>query len=391
MPSIFDSKYFNPEVFGRYLETVPRVKQNAFISSGIFRTRNDLRNMLADQTGGNYVTIPMIGRIGGEADNYNGSDNMTGSGIDTYAQSMIVVGRMHYWSEKDFSYDITGGHDFMADIAAQLADYKDDLDNTTILKELEGIFGVTADGFASKHTLDVTGTSTGKVTETTLMEAVQKAFGANRALASMVIMHSVIATNLEKMEVLEYRKYTDAQGIQRQIELADWNGKTVLIDDEVPISYPNPTYSKTSDVAVVEGKTYYTRSGTSGNYVYTPVDSPEDSGLSNYYEVTDLGDPVYTTYILGQGAFDYCDCGAKNPYTTSRDEITAGGIDKLHMRQRKLFAPHGFSFVMPTPAIVSPTDEQLATAANWTVVTNTAGTGYYNTKAIPFARIISKG
>ena len=38
MPSIFDSKYFNAEVFGKYLETIPRVKQNAFLSAGaIFR------------------------------------------------------------------------------------------------------------------------------------------------------------------------------------------------------------------------------------------------------------------------------------------------------------------------------------------------------------------
>ena len=390
MPSIFDEKYFNPEVFAKYVERVPRVKQNAFINSGIFNTRNELRGLFTDQVGGNYLTIPMIGTIGGAADNYDGNTDITVDGIDTYAQSDIVVGRAHAWEEKDFTYDITH-HDFMNDIAAQVSEYKEDLDNATILKILEGIYGVTTDNFASQHTLDVTGTTTGKVTETTDMDAVQKAAGANRAIFSLAIMHSAVATNLEKMEVLEYRKQTDPDGIQRTIQLADWHGRTVIIDDGVPISYPNPTYGKTSDATVVAGKTYYTRSGSSGNYVYTPVENPADTDLGSYYEVTALGDPVYTTYIMGRNAFDYCDVGAKTPYETDRDKKKKGGIDGLIMRQRKLFAPRGFSFVMPTPAIISPTDAQLATAANWTVVTNTTGTKYFDSKAIPFARILSKG
>ena len=67
----FNSKIFNAEVFGRYLETVPRVKQNAFIKAGILRSRPDLKPMLTEQTGGNFISIPMTGRIGGDAQNYD--------------------------------------------------------------------------------------------------------------------------------------------------------------------------------------------------------------------------------------------------------------------------------------------------------------------------------
>ena len=48
-------------------------------------------------------------------------------------------------------------------------------------------------------------------------------------------------------------------------------------------------------------------------------------------------------------------------------------------------------FVQPSPAIISPTNTQLETAARWSVVKDSAGTGYFNSKAIPFARILSKG
>ena len=99
----------------------------------------------------------------------------------------------------------------------------------------------------------------------------------------------------------------------------------------------------------------------------------------------------YTTYILGEGAFDYCDCGARVPSEIYRDAVTNGGQDMLITRQRKLFAPRGFSFVQPSTAIISPTDVQLATAERWTPVTDTAGTGYYDSRAMPFARILSRG
>ena len=342
---VFSSKNFNSEVFGKYLETVPRVKQNALLKAGVLRVRNDLKSMLSEQTGGNFISVPMTGLIGGAALNYDGSTNITATGLETFLQSMIVVGRAKAWQEKDFSFDITG-HDFMNDIARQVGNYWDDIDQTTILKTLEGIFGVTTDNFQSNHTLDITGASTATVGATTLNDAITKAAGANKDIFKVAIMHSAVANTLENLQVLQYWKETDANGVQRPIGLASWNGRTVLIDDDVPVG----------------------TGGTSPN-TYT----------------------TYTTYLLGEGAFDYCNCGAKVENEVYRDPTTNGGQDMLITRQRKIFAPKGFSFVQPSTAIVSPTDTNLATAARWDVVKDTAGTGYFNSKAIPFARIISKG
>lgn len=338
---VFDSKNFNSEVFGKYLETVPRVKQNALLKAGVLNVRNDLKAMLSEQTGGNFITVPMTGRIGGAALNYDGATNITATGLETYLQSMIVVGRSKAWEEKDFSFDITG-HDFMADIAAQVGDYWDDIDQTTILAILAGIFGVSTNNFSTDHTLDITSAATTTVGASTLNDSVQKAAGANKDIFKVAIMHSVVATSLENLQILQYWKETDANGVQKPVALASWNGRTVFVDDDVPVD-------------------------TTGT------------------------NPKYTTYLLGQGAFDYCDCGAKVPSEAVRDALTTGGKDMLVTRQRKLFAPKGFSFVQPSTPIVSPTDVQLATAARWTPVKDTAGSGYYPSKAMPFARIISEG
>ena len=54
--SQFDSKTFNAEVFGKYLERVPRVKQSKLLEAGVLRPRRALRALLGDHAGGNYVT-----------------------------------------------------------------------------------------------------------------------------------------------------------------------------------------------------------------------------------------------------------------------------------------------------------------------------------------------
>lgn len=46
------------------------------------------------------------------------------------------------------------------------------------------------------------------------------------------------------------------------------------------------TYALTEDEDIVEGKTYYTRSGSEGAYVYTAVENPVKASLGTYYEVT---------------------------------------------------------------------------------------------------------
>ncbi len=334
--AVFAGKQWNDAVFQKYLETVPRVKQNAFIKAGVFRRRDDIKGLFPDQVGGNYALVPMTGLLGGTADNYDGTSNVTLDELGTFLQGMIVVGRMHGWKEQDFTFELTK-KDFMEEVAAQVGAYWDEVDQGTVLATLAGIFGMQSNdgGFVDAHTYDITSETVPTVGATTLNSAIQQACGANKNIFTMAIMHSVVATNLENLEILEYRKQSDANGIQRTIALADWNGRTVLVDDDCPVS----------------------------------------------------GDD-YTTYILGANAFDYVDVGAKNPSEISRDPITKGGIDMLINRQRKIFAPRGITF-KANSSIKSPTDLQLSTGSNWEVPKD-ADNNYFNHKAIPIARIISK-
>jgi len=74
------------------------------------------------------------------------------------------------------------------------------------------------------------------------------------------------------------------------------------------------TYSLTSDTAIVEGKTYFTRSGTSGSYTYTAVTTPDAASLSSYYELaaTKFGGRYYQGYLTSfektSSADGYVEC-----------------------------------------------------------------------------------
>ena len=439
MPAIFDSKYWNQNVFQKYLETVPRVKQNALLRSGVLRNRTDLKSLLADQAGGNFINVPIVGRIGGAVQNYDGTTNITASGIGSFLQTMIVIGRMKAWEEKDFTYDITG-HNFMENIAAQVSEYWDDNDQTDLLAVLSGVFGVNTNNFANDHTLDITGgANNGVMQPDTMNKAIQKAAGANKNVFAMAIMHSQVATGLENQQLLEYWKQTDANGIQRQLNLATWNGKTVLIDDDLVTSTytgagvytitvggtvasgdkitvngvsitldstsgANPTAAATALVtALTANETFnatYSMSRSNGVITCTEKSGKYGSGSPTAAIVSTAGQVAvatatapattltYTTYILGQGAINYCDCGAKVPNETRRDALTNGGIDMLITRQRHLLAPNGFSYIDTSKT--SPEASDLATSANWAMVTDTTG-AFYPSKAIALARIKSLG
>ncbi len=362
----FDLKSFNERAFGKYVDTIPKTKTNELVKSKALQPNSQIKQAFSGQTGVVYAVIPMYGRIDGTPLNYDGKTDIEATSTTTYERGVIVTGRAKAWVESDFAEDVTGGAGFMSNVAKQVAEYWDEIDQDTILAILNGIFSMTGANnlkFVDGHTYDATAIGTGLVGASTLNTAIQKASGDKKKKFTIAIMHSAVATNLENLKLLAYMTYTDAQGIERQLELATWNGRAVIIDDGMP----------TEEVAAVDAV------GTEGTEGYVPAQAAYTK---------------YTTYVLGNGAFDFEDIGAEVPFAMTRDEKTNGGQTYLYSRQRKVFAPYGISFTKSSMATNSPTDDELANGSNWTLV-NDGGTGnarkYIDHKAVPIARIISRG
>lgn len=357
----FDSKSFNEKAFKYGVENprIPNLKTNELKKSKALKGSADIRSVFTSQNGTVYAEIAMKGLLDGQAVNYDGETDITATSTKTFNRGVVVIGRAKAWTEKDFSDDVAD-EEFMDNVQDQVAEYIDNLDQNTILSILKGIFAMTGAKnleFVNNHTYDISAETDAEkqvVGQTTLNSAMNKACGANKKKFSMVFMHSDVATNLENLRLVKHLVYTDKDGIERPLDLAAWNGKIVIIDDEMPVE------------EVTEG---------TGNDAVT------------YNK--------YTSYILGDGAIDYENIGAKVPYEMSRDPKTNGGEDTLYVRQRKVFAPFGISFTKSSMASNSPTDAELENGANWALVHSgesvAAQRSYINHKAIPIARIISRG
>ena len=249
----FNAKSFNPEVFKYQVGHVPNLKTNEIVKSKAFVGNPDIKSAFSSQGGTSYARIAMRGLLEGEAVNYDGNTDIDATTTKTFEQGVVVIGRAKGFVELDFSYDITAGEDFMRDVVApQVAEYWEAIDQDTVLSIFKGIFSMTGDAkseeFVSKHTYDITGNTEKEVGATTLNSAVNKACGANKKKFSLVFMHSDVSTHLENLNLLQHLKYTDKDGVQRDLDLGTWNGKLVVIDD----SMPTETVVTTQSVSTVK-------------------------------------------------------------------------------------------------------------------------------------------
>ena len=266
-------------------------------------------------------------------------------------------------------------------------------------------------------------------------------------------MHSAVATGLENLKLLAYMKYTDKDGIERELQIGTLNGRAVLVDDTMPAvetvttmevqgvyTITVSTAGVNSDTITVDGQTYtFATSTSTANKTLKTGDAAAEAQalktvLSAQYEgkfivtvsgavvtlkqifggegklpvvtvngtvkaaaaqttagVAKVSQTRYTTYVLGDGAIEYTDCGAKVPYEMDRDPHTNGGEDTLYGRQRKCFAPYGINFTKAKMKSLSPTDDELEDGENWELVNSNEAEGkqYIARKAIPIARILS--
>ena len=344
----FDSKSFNPEAFGAYVKRIPNVTRTELAKSRAVGVNEQARSALSSQTGSLYARIPYFGRISGAtSQNNTGAADIQSTNTTTYEQGFVVASRMDAWTERSFSKNITAGVDFMDNVAAQIADYKMEVKQAILLAILNGVFAMdteagtvaanAAKDFIENHVFDITAEGDGMVGAATLNTAMQKACGDNKAIFKLAIVHSVVATNLENMKLLKYLTYTDGDGITRDLALASWNGRLVLIDDGMPVT--------------------------------------EDGG--------------YVTYVLGEGAVILDDIGDSVPYEMSRDPKTNGGQDTLYVRDRYICGVDGISFEKPSSITASASNADLENGANWNIIND--GTTAIPHKAIAIAKIVSKG
>lgn len=323
---------FDEELFMDMWSEAPDPVLTAMIESGAVAEDPQIAEQI--QGKGNLYTIPFYNPLEGEEQNYDGRTDIVPVEIDGTSQTGIVYGRAKAFKARNFTAELSGG-DPMGHIARSVARYWQKVRQANMIRVANAVFGVTgatksnAKAWHDGHIM----TLETDITVTSMAELAQKACGDHSGMFGMAIMHSAKATSLAKEGLLNFRKYTDPQGIERQLNIADINGYTVIVDDGVPVDYSSTA-------------------------------------------------PKYTTYLFGTGVIRTAKGRVDVPVEAVRQALENGGQDVLVTRMRETLHPNGFSFNIPAEGWTdSPTNAQLEATANWDIK--------LNQKSIPMAKLVT--
>lgn len=345
MPGTIFGIPFDEELFLQMWNEAPDPYLTAMIESGAVVEDPTISGMI--QTSGNIYTIPFYDTLDGDDQNYDGQTDITVTEVGGGFQTGVVYGRAKGFFARNFTAELSGA-DPMGHIVATIARYWQKRRQMRMIGITNAVFDITgSSGHAKKwtetHSLNL-GSDTANarvIEETDLNDLATLACGDHKDQFGLAIMHSNVAKTLENKQLLEYWKYTDANGIQRPMNMGSANGYTVIIDDGVPCE---------------------TVGGEGAN--------------------KDLKE--YTTYLFGAGVIRTAKGRVDVPVETNREAKKNGGQDELITRMKETLHPNGFSFKVPSSGWTqSPTDAQLFAKANWDIK--------FDPKAIPMARLITNG
>jgi len=309
-----------PEVFNPYV--IQRTMElSAIFQSGIAQRTQEF-DRLASQAA-KTVNMPFWGDLTGEDEVLSDNGALTPGKIQASQDEAVILRRGRAWGANDLAANLAGD-DPMRAIADLVAAYWARRYQAALISTLQGVF---ASPSMAELVHDISG-QTGDaavISAKTTVDAAQK-LGDAKSQLTAIVMHSATEAALAKQDLIEYVKPSTGS-----IEVPTFLGKRVIVDDGVPF---------------------------------------------------DSATGTYTTYLFGPGAIAY---GEGNPVgfvPTETDRDTLAGEDYLINRRTFILHPRGVRFTSAQVAGVSPTNNELATAANWNRV--------YEPKAIRIVKFVHK-
>lgn len=304
---------FDEELFALEFGNQPNLLRDAMVSSGAMVEDAYIASLIAN--GSNQYTFPFYNELADEdEDNYDGKTDMTASEISGASQTGVVFGRMKAWQAPQFAADFTTAKPLAA-IAARINPWYVHQTQKRIIGITDAVLGNTK---MASHAV-----KKAKLDENTLSDVTQEIWGDAKDNISMAIMHSAVAQEFEDLNRANYLRYTDANGMTREVRTITVNGILCILDDGVTVT------------TAAEG-----------------------------------GATTYDTYLYGTGALRHASAPVTLPVETWRDPVKNGGVDFIGTRRRETIHPNGFTFKAPKAMGASPTNAELFNKANWDLAWN---------------------
>tara|TARA_R110000803_G_scaffold209965_3_gene280597 strand:- start:23175 stop:24209 length:1035 start_codon:yes stop_codon:yes gene_type:complete len=327
-----------PSVFVDYV--IERTAEKSrLIQSGIMAADPQF-DALANQ-GGKTIEMPFWQDLDGDDEVLDDSSSMTPGKIGASQDAAAKMIRGRGWSYNDLAGMLAGDDPGRA-IGELVSSYKSRRLQKQLLSMLTGIFG-SGTGLDTTNTKDLHITSGGGtpgagniLNASTFLDA-QQLLGDEKDRLTGILMHSQVETLLRKLDLIDFIPDSVGTGMTMKV----FQGLEVIVDDSITTE-------------TVDSKT------------------------------------VYHSFLFGQGAIAF-GTGRKPeavdgavPGSTWEVEFSrdaAAGDSNLWVRWLNIMHPRGVKFTDSSVAGHTPSNAELATAANWTRV--------YEAKNVRIVRIRS--
>jgi len=322
-----------------FAETISEraIELNAFISSGVAA----LDPLIDDQAsvGGRIGDITGNSPLSSVDPNISSDDPAVVSTPQKLVQSTQkwrLSALNQSWSSMDLARELASPNP-VAGITDKIGQYWSTVWEKRIIAQTDGVIADNVANDSSDMVLDVSiedgtaATATNLISANSVLDAKQT-LGDRADDLSVIAMHSVIFTALQKQNLIQY--IPNARG---EIEFPSYLGYRVVVDDLMSV----------------------TAGATSGF--------------------------KYTTLLFASNAIGYGNGRVDMPTETERkpDTGNGGGQEIFYSRESKVYHPYGVSFESASVASISPSVAELKNAANWNRV--------WNRKNVGIAALITNG
>lgn len=312
-----------PEKFSQYV--IDRsTEKNVLVNAGIATADSTIAQILNNTpSGGRFVEVPAYNPIDAE-DEVFGEEEVGVSGITTKSSHATILFRQKAFGATDLSH-VLSGSDPMGAVGQLLGDWWAQREQKIYLAILKGLFDGES-GCLKDHVLDISaGVGEAAYISASSTLDCKQLLGDRYDSLSMVVMHSMTYTYLQKNNMIERQPIFNAAG--ETAEIQTYLGYRILVDDSLPVN---------------EG--------------------------------------VYDTYFLSSGCFARQDGNPAGFVGTETDRDKLSATDYLINRRCMIVHPRGCSwntsadltesFGSGTRTLYYPNNTHLATPANWTLATD---------------------
>lgn len=272
---------------------------------------NDPRLDALATNGGKIVSMPFYNDLSGDSDILSDDSPLTLNNVTTGQDDARLLARGKAWGVNDLAVALNVNRDDpMAAIGDMVAGYWAREYQKALIQSLVGVYEDNkANDSADMAHVIAKADGTAPFTATAFIDA-EQTFGDAIGSVAGIAVHSKVYGDMKKADLIDFIKPSDDSLDQ----IPTYQGKRVIVNDNLP------------NKAVTSGR-------------------------------------EYTSILFGTGAVGFGNGAAPVPSETDRDSLA--GTDILITRSHFLMHPMGVKWTESSVAGVSPTNAELATAANW--------------------------